>query len=84
MASDNYIQVAYIRGQLRTAHEAIAAIWHAHHAATVLGVTDYAEVADAIERATAHIDPEFRSPEMPSIKPKSAKKPVDEIEDLLG
>lgn len=84
MAGDNYIQVAYLRGQLKTAQEAIAAIWHAHHAATVLGITDYTDVADAIDRATALLDPELRDPEMPGIKPKSAAKPVDEIEDLLG
>lgn len=84
MGSDNYVQVAYLRGQLRSANEAIAAIWHAHHAATVLGVTDYTDVAEAIDRATALLDPEFRDPEMPGTNPKSAVKRIDEIEDLLG
>jgi hypothetical protein len=63
--SDTYVQTAYLRGQLRAAHEAIADIWVASQDTNQTEMQRAATLDQVIYHATELLPQELRTDKMP-------------------
>lgn len=65
-ASDNYIQVAFLRGQLDAAYEAIAALWAISQDTSQTDTQHIADLDQAIFEAVKLLPSSHRTRDMPA------------------
>ncbi|KDR87712.1 hypothetical protein L905_19135 [Agrobacterium sp. TS43] len=64
-ASDNYIQVAFLRGQLDAAYESIATLWAISQDTSQTDTQHAADLDQAIFEAVKLLPPSHRTRDMP-------------------
>lgn len=64
--SDNYIQVAFLRGQLDAAYEAIATLWAISQDTSQTDTQHAADLDQAIFEAIKLLPPNHRTDDMPA------------------
>lgn len=77
-ASDNYIQVAFLRGQLDAAYEAIACLWAISQDTSQTDTQHAADLDQAVFEAIKLLPPSHRTNDMPAFV-APANPPEEEL-----